>query len=239
MIKYYINLVKEYGGDLNAKWVYGMVIYNGKDIKKYEWEKSSFKFIDKPSKKIHPGYPLDSITIVPKFNKYLTDLSYEEKLEYSKESNEDNVKEFIINSIYELSKGGENMKKIVIASSAKLTEEIDKWKKHFEETGYNVINYPQKINQSNINEYQKTYINFFNSIDEADILFVLNEKKNDIDGYIGPETFSELSYAMISKIIHKNQKEIWLLKIPSQEVSCYTEICNFLKLGWIKLFDNN
>lgn len=131
------------------------------------------------------------------------------------------------------------MKKVVIASSAKLRKEIDKWKKYFEEKGYDVINYPKEIDQNNMAEYKKTYINFFNSIDKADILFVLNEKKNNIDGYIGPETFSELSYAMISKIIHKKQKEIWLLKFPNQEVSCYAEICNFLRLGWIKLFNNN
>lgn len=105
MLKYYIDLVKEYGGNLNAKWVYGMVVYNGKHIKKYEWEKSSFKFIDKPSKKTHPGYPLDSITIVPKFNKYLTELSVQEKIEYSNQNYENNVRKFIINSIYELSKG--------------------------------------------------------------------------------------------------------------------------------------
>ena len=33
MIKYYSNLVKEYGGKLTAKWVYGMVIYDGKEPK--------------------------------------------------------------------------------------------------------------------------------------------------------------------------------------------------------------
>ena len=31
MIDYYTGLVKEYGGKLTAKWVYGMVIYNGKE----------------------------------------------------------------------------------------------------------------------------------------------------------------------------------------------------------------
>jgi len=33
MIEYYCNLVKEYGGKLKAKWVYGMVIYDGKEKK--------------------------------------------------------------------------------------------------------------------------------------------------------------------------------------------------------------
>ena len=30
MIEHYTNLVKEYGGKLTAKWVYGMVVYDGK-----------------------------------------------------------------------------------------------------------------------------------------------------------------------------------------------------------------
>ena len=33
MIEHYTNLVKEYGGKLTAKWVYGMVVYNGKQEK--------------------------------------------------------------------------------------------------------------------------------------------------------------------------------------------------------------
>ena len=31
MIEYYTNLVRTHGGKLTAKWVYGMVIYNGKE----------------------------------------------------------------------------------------------------------------------------------------------------------------------------------------------------------------
>ena len=34
MIEYYSKLVNEYGGKLTAKWVYGMVIYDGKEPKK-------------------------------------------------------------------------------------------------------------------------------------------------------------------------------------------------------------
>ena len=48
MIEYYSNLVKENGGKLTARWVYGMVIYNGKETKEYTWSKGDFYFIDKP-----------------------------------------------------------------------------------------------------------------------------------------------------------------------------------------------
>lgn len=99
MIEYYTNLVKEYGGKLTAKWVYGMVIYNGKESKQYTWDKSNFYFIDKPCEKRNPGYPLDSISILPEFNKYSLELTEEEKNIYKKNSNKDKVIDFIMNSL--------------------------------------------------------------------------------------------------------------------------------------------
>lgn len=98
MIVYYTNLVKEYGGKLTAKWVYGMVIYNGKEAKEYSWSKSNFYFVDRPSKKRNPGYPLDSIAIVPEYNKYLVELTEEEKKENNKDK-EQGVIDFIVNSV--------------------------------------------------------------------------------------------------------------------------------------------
>ena len=99
MITYYTNLVKENGGKLKAKWVYGMVICSDKVIRQYSWNKDHFYFIDKPSKKRNPGYPLDSISIMPEFNKYFVDLSDEERKEYKKKDNIDKVIEFIVNSV--------------------------------------------------------------------------------------------------------------------------------------------
>ncbi len=96
-IAYYCNLVKEYGGKLKAKWVYGMVIYDGKEKKEYSWSKSHFYFIDKPCKKRNPGYPLDSMSIMPECNKYFVDLTEEDR-------NRDNYKDddvinFIVNNL--------------------------------------------------------------------------------------------------------------------------------------------
>jgi len=99
MIEYYTNLIKEYGGKLTAKWIHGMVVYNGKDIKEYKWSNSHFCFIDKPCKKRNYGYPLDSITIVPEYNKYLAELTEDEKINYEKKNNEENVIKFIIESL--------------------------------------------------------------------------------------------------------------------------------------------
>ena len=37
------------------------------------------------------------------------------------------------------------MKKIVISGSSKLQEELITWKKYFEQKGYEVIDYPNKL----------------------------------------------------------------------------------------------
>ena len=93
------DLVKQYGGKLTAKWVYGMVVYNGKEAKEYTWSKKHFYFIDKPSEKRNPGYPLDSISIMPECNKYFVELTDEDKKQNKENYNDDDVIEFIVNSL--------------------------------------------------------------------------------------------------------------------------------------------
>ena len=97
MIKYYTNLVKENGDKLIAKWVYGIVIYNGKEPKKYSWEKEQFYLVDKPSEKRILGYPLNSISVMPSNNKYFVDLTPEEK--ENGKSNDEGAINFILESL--------------------------------------------------------------------------------------------------------------------------------------------
>lgn len=99
MIEYYTNLVKEYGGKLTAKWVYGMVIYNENGKKEYTWSKDHFYFVDKPCEKRNLGYPLDSISIIPEFNKYMLELTEEEKKKLDNSKNDEGVINFLINNI--------------------------------------------------------------------------------------------------------------------------------------------
>ena len=99
MIKYYTNLVKKYGGKLTAKWVYGMVICSNKGRKDYTWSKDDFYFVDKPSIKKNPGYPLDSISVMPEFNKYFVELTDDDKREYKRKDNLNDVIDFIVNSV--------------------------------------------------------------------------------------------------------------------------------------------
>lgn len=101
-IEYYTNLVKEYGGKVTAKWVYGMVVYGANGAKEYTWNKSNFYFVDKASSQRNPGYPLDSIAIIPEFNKYLVELTDEEKHSGKRDDSnkDDKVVEFIVNSVF-------------------------------------------------------------------------------------------------------------------------------------------
>lgn len=99
MIVYYTNLVRENGEKLTAKWVYGMAIYNGKEIKTYTWSKDHFYFIDRPSLQRNPGYPLDSISIIPEFNKYLVELTDEERKKYKEQKSNEEVINFITSNI--------------------------------------------------------------------------------------------------------------------------------------------
>ena len=53
--------------------------------------------VDTPSDKINPGYPLNSISINKKLNKYFTEITEEDKLLINE--NESDVVEFIANSL--------------------------------------------------------------------------------------------------------------------------------------------
>lgn len=99
MLEYYSKLVRDYGtdGKLTAKWVYGMAfLINGKEYT-YTWNKSEFYLVDKSSNIINPGYPLNSISINKKLNKYFSELTEEDKLLIQEDEN--HVIEFIYSNL--------------------------------------------------------------------------------------------------------------------------------------------
>lgn len=99
MIEHYINLVKLYGDDgkLTCRWVYGMAVINNEKETTYTWSKEDFYMVDKPSDKMNPGYPLNSISVNKKLNKYFTDITEEDKLLVSED--ESDVVDFIASSV--------------------------------------------------------------------------------------------------------------------------------------------
>lgn len=99
MIKYYSNLAHVYGknGKLTCRWVYGIAVIKNGIEKTYTWSKEDFYIVDKPSDKINPGYPLNTISINKKLNKYFTDITEED----IKQINEDehDVVEFLCENL--------------------------------------------------------------------------------------------------------------------------------------------
>lgn len=78
MIMHYTSLVRKYGKKLTARWVKAVAIYDGKEMRVHEVKGEPFYFVEEVSKVIHTGYPLDSITIIPELNQFLSEISKEE-----------------------------------------------------------------------------------------------------------------------------------------------------------------
>ena len=130
------------------------------------------------------------------------------------------------------------MKKVVIAGSAKLQKEVTKWLKIFESQNCEILDYPRAIEESKFMElYPNIHTEFLENITKTDMLFLMNEDKNDIVGYIGYEAYAELLFGLSQKLIYNKNIELVIFKTPSQNVGCYEEIDLWLKLGWIKLYE--
>lgn len=129
------------------------------------------------------------------------------------------------------------MRKIIIAGSATFYKEALEIKNELENKGYYVIDYPKKINDDIELEYKEAYETFYDNLSKTDDLLLLNLDKKGIEGYIGYESFAELSNLVVKKIQVNNDHKIYIYKIPSKEVGCYDEIMHFLELGYINLYN--
>lgn len=129
-------------------------------------------------------------------------------------------------------------KKVVIAGSVNLKKEIEQWVEWWGNKGFLVTNYPKVINRDNfVALYPEVHKDFFKDISEADIVFIANEDKNGIEGYIGAETFAELAFAVSQNLVYGKNIEVVLAKMPSEKVQSIDEIKLYLDLGWIKIID--
>lgn len=132
------------------------------------------------------------------------------------------------------------MNKIVISGSAKLSKELKQWNQWWQKAGYEVLYCPKLIDSKADfpRAYKDTYEHFYKSLLNSDLLFLMNENKNDKEGYIGAQTFAEASYAITNNLIGgKKITEVVILKMPSKEIACYQEITMWLELGWAVLFE--
>jgi hypothetical protein len=129
--------------------------------------------------------------------------------------------------------------KIVISGSSSLPQDIiATWINYWSKKG-EVINYPRPIDSMDgfVNIYGKMHKDFFTDLQNADILFVLNEAKNGLAGYIGYEVYAEITFAVVQKTVNKKNIQIILLNMPVEQIKCYEEIDCYLKLGWVELFE--
>ena len=131
---------------------------------------------------------------------------------------------------------GDNMRKIIIAGSATFYKEVLSLKEELETKNYIVIDYPKKINDDIELEYKEAYETFYNNLSKTNDLLLLNLDKKGLEGYIGYESFAELSNLVVKKIQINNDHKIYIYKMPSKEVGCYDEIKHFLELGYIELY---
>jgi hypothetical protein len=128
------------------------------------------------------------------------------------------------------------VRKIIIAGSATFYKEALELKQELENKNYYVIDYPKKINDDIELEYKEAYETFYDNLSKTDDLLLLNLDKKGIEGYIGYESFAELSNLVVKKIQINNDHKIYIYKMPSKEVGCYDEIMHFIELGYIELY---
>jgi hypothetical protein len=125
---------------------------------------------------------------------------------------------------------------VVIAGSASLKTEALRWKKHWEDAGHTVLDYPVTIDKATFDaDYPQIYRDFFANLLKADLLFVMNEPKNGIPGYVGAETFAEICFVVAHNQLGDRPVRIILAHQPDPRVQSAEELELWLKLGWISL----
>ncbi len=128
------------------------------------------------------------------------------------------------------------MKKLVLSGSAKNQAEVNRFLQHFKDK-YEILDYPKVIDGDFMKNYNKVHTNFYKSIENADVFFLMNFDKNGVKGYVGSAGFGELSIALFLKLIAKKEIEILIYQMPDKSVASYDEIELWLKLGYIKIYD--
>lgn len=126
--------------------------------------------------------------------------------------------------------------KVVISGSTKLLDEVSFWKNKFEDKGYEVINHPHIEEDVPV---EVVYKKFYEDIENCDIFFLMNEKKGNIEGYIGASVFGELTYAVMNNVLHNKKIKVLMLDMPSVALFCHEEIVRWLDMGWIEFFSED
>lgn len=96
------------------------------------------------------------------------------------------------------------MKRIVLCGSSKVKDKVFYYAEYLQKKGYDVIIPREFIVEMNKTESTKLHFNEISN-KNTDCILVVNETKNGIENYIGPNTFAEIAIAMFC------DKKIYLL----------------------------
>lgn len=98
MIRHYTRVIARYGGRLAAKWQFGIAVCVEGDVAQYLWERDGFELVAQPCVARRPGYPLDSVSVLPT-GEYVAErqLGKDDKGKRSREAEE--VVEFVAQAL--------------------------------------------------------------------------------------------------------------------------------------------
>jgi XTP/dITP diphosphohydrolase len=97
-IEHYLKLINKYGGKLNGYWLKTIAISDlNSNIYTYDYKVHKV-FINKVDAKRNSGYPLDSISITPEYDKYTVELTDEENTKLNEKCNKE-IHDFIIKTL--------------------------------------------------------------------------------------------------------------------------------------------
>ena len=121
-------------------------------------------------------------------------------------------------------------KNIVISGSLRFKDEIEQVKNKLEKNN-NILDYSRVDDRSYIEVLNK----FFKSINNTDILLVINNEKSGVNSYIGVSTFCEINHAVLNNIMYNKNISIYLLNDIDSKYSCYNELKYFIDNDIVKI----
>ncbi|MEL6892535.1 MAG: hypothetical protein AAFP84_13115 [Actinomycetota bacterium] len=131
------------------------------------------------------------------------------------------------------------MSTVVISGSVRDQSAVRRWVEYWVGRGNDVVDAPKPIPQSEFHaEYPEVFRHFYDRLADCDVLFVMNEDRDGVVGYVGAATFAELSFAVARNVCGHKPVEIVVLKPVGDDVHAADEIRLWADLGWITFHES-
>lgn len=99
MIDNYVKLIEAHGGNLEGWWEFALSIAYPDGSSVEHSIESPRSFVSKPSDKVVPGYPLESIQIEPESGRYVSEMTEEEQAAFWQEKIGEPLVEFVMSNL--------------------------------------------------------------------------------------------------------------------------------------------